>query len=317
MEDHAECAYVSALASLVDDTCMWRSSSLDSSRSLLPQIPIYVLSVPRLVARRAAMAQRLEAAMAHDVTWVDCANREDVVRFSPALRRCLHPEYIPHPWSRRPSVLPSGPSTVLWAMANGTLSLQLKHQLAIWDSMRRKLPSALVLEDDATVPPSLWLQLAAYNTLPKNVDVFYIGSYSSRADISTLSSEPLIRTSRGNSSHNGRGAISSAPVHRRTNGSQPLLVGSNAYIIFAKAMEALLTPVRAEADVSLSLLDAPKQCQVQRGTLGMAPDVKLCGRLRAPPRHQYGPAYWIVGQDLRGLEQKTHLDPVAATKSKN
>ena len=316
MEDHAECAYVSALASLVDDTCMWRSSSLDSSRSLLPQIPIYVLSVPRLVARRAAMAQRLEAAMAHDVTWVDCANREDVVRFSPALRRCLHPEYIPHPWSRRPSVLPSGPSTALWAMANGTLSLQLKHQLAIWDSMRRKLPSALVLEDDATVRPVYGCSWPPTIHFQRTSTSFTSVLTRRRADISTLSSEPLVRTSRGNSSHNGRGAIGSAPVHRRTNGS-PLLVGSNAYIIFAKAMEALLTPVRAEADVSLSLLDAPKQCQVQRGTLGMAPDVKLCGRLRAPPRHQYGPAYWIVGQDLRGLEQKTHLDPVAATKSKN
>lgn len=290
--------YVDALARLAPDACLRRESYVESSvKPLLPHLPIYVLSVPSLKKRSHHMTKRLTAAQATDVTWVECANGDDVARFDAELRSCVHPEYVPHPWSRR-----GVSKTTTWAMANGTISLQLKHQIAVWDGLRRKLPAAMVLEDDSMVPPDLWQRLAAYSTLPKDVDVFYLGSYTSRANGFTLSKEPIVSRSTGGS------AVVGAAIHRRTNGTQPLLLGSNAYVVFAKAMPALLRPVRAEADVSLSLLDAPFQCRTQRGNLGFAPDMARCAHLVAPPQHQYGPSEWIIGQDLQGLEQKTHWD---------
>ena len=242
------------------------------------------------------MTERLRAAQARDVTWVLCANRDDVARLDGATRQCVHPFYVPHPWSRRGD--PLRPSA--WAMANGTLSLALKHQLAAWDIVRRRLPASLVLEDDAMVPPNLWSRLAELEA-PADADVFYLGSYSSRSHVGTLQSEPLVVPA---TSVAGRTA-----VHRRTNGTTPLLLGTNAYILFARAAAALVAPVRAEADITLTLLDAPTQCRTKTGTAGHAPSRALCTRLSAPPAHQYGPSSWLVGQDLLGLEQKTHWDP--------
>ena len=90
-------------------------------------------------------------------------------------------------------------------------------------------------------------------------------------------------------------------------GGNPPLVGTNAYILFARAAQALLRPVKAEADITLTLLDAPTQCRTQRGIF-RPPHPARCEHLHAPPSHQYGPSSWLVGQDLRGLEQKTHYD---------
>ena len=55
-------------------------------------------------------------------------------------------------------------------MANGTLSLVLKHRLAAWDMLRRSLPAAILLEDDAKMPtarPTLWDKLSQY-TIPSD-----------------------------------------------------------------------------------------------------------------------------------------------------
>ena len=334
------CVYAAALSALERDGCLRRESLLSgSTQPLLPQLAVYVLSVPSLTRRMRRMRDRLRAAHASDVTWVLCANRDDVKEFTPTTRACLHPEYIPHPWARKGD--PARPKS--FAMANGTLSLALKHQLAAWDVVRRRLPSAIVLEDDATVPPDLWRRLADFVSIPKDADIFYLGSYSSRPSVGTLNSEPVVVDGGGRAigigGGSGRGravggssssstaapTTASAPavtltppasrvaIHVRQNGSHPLLIGTNAYIVFAKAASALIKPVRAEADIWLSLLDTPTQCRTQRGTAGRATHPELCDRLSAPPANQYGPGSWLVGQDLQGLEQKTHWDTYTST----
>lgn len=312
--------YIPTLSSLATLGCLRRDTAMRDNRTvpLLPQLPVYVLSVPGLKQRVQRMKERLAAARVADVTWNFCANRDTVTGFDDRTRRCLHPEYVPHPWARKGNPYRPGE----FAMANGTLSLALKHQLVAWDILRRGIRAALVLEDDALVPADLWRRLADLER-PLDADVFYIGSYSRSANIGTLAKEPLAFPI-----HRGSGPT----VHRRLNGSHPLLVGTNAYILFARAASAILNPVRAEADIALSFLDAPRQCRQHRGTDGIAmkyqSDVgrafsarssyfaSLCDRLHPPPGNQYGLGTWIVGQDLAGLEQKTHWDVRISDKRK-
>ena len=211
-----------------------------------------------------------------DVTWVHCANRDDVRMFAAETRACLHPEYVVHPWARKGD--PARPKA--YAMANGTLSLALKHQLAVFDLARRRLAAAIIFEDDAMAPPDLWRKLAQFR-VPTDADLFYLGSYSSRSYVGSLNSEPLVTGS-------GEGGGDGPAIRKRRNGSNPLLIGTNAYIVFAKAASVLLKPVRAEADIWLSLLDSPNQCRLQRGTAGRAPSPQLCAHLSAPPANQYG-----------------------------
>ena len=299
--------YASTLSRLVGGgACLRRESFGEAGvQPLLPQLAVYVLSVPALAQRARRMTQRLTAARVHDVTWVYCANRDHVAHFDAATRACIHPEYVQHPWSRGA------------VMANGTLSLAIKHQIAARDIVQRGLPAAIVLEDDAIVPSDLWRRLALLET-PRDADVFYLGSYSSRAHVGTLRAEPAVvaaasvssggggKAARGGGgSGSGSGGLS---IHRRTAGGQPLLLGANAYILFAKAAAALLAPIVTEADITLTLLDAPTQCRTQRGTAGRAPVPERCSHLRTPPPRQFGPSAWLMGQDTQHVEQKTHYD---------
>ena len=275
----ADCSYVPTLAALEHDGCFLRESlhSPTGRQPILPQLAIYVLSVPTLVRRMRRMRERLRALHSIDVTWVHCANRDDVISFSSQTRGCLHPEYVAHPWARRGD--PARPTA--YAMANGTLSLALKHQLAVFHMARRKLPAAIVFEDDAMVPADLWRKLAEFR-VPNDADIFYLGSYSSRSHVGSLNAEPRVP------SISDAGGDVGPAIHRRRNGSSPLLIGTNAYVVFARAAAVLLRPVRAEADIWLSLLDSPNQCRLQRGTAGRAATPQLCDRLTAPPVNQYG-----------------------------
>ena len=106
------------------------------------------------------MSDQLAAIRAADVTWVICANAAEVRALDDERRRCVHP------------CLRGGKGGLL---SNGTLSLALKHRIASTDLLRRNLPSALVFEDDATVPPDLWSQMHRYRSLPTDAAIFYVG----------------------------------------------------------------------------------------------------------------------------------------------
>lgn len=221
-------------------------------------------------------------------------------------------------------------------MGNGTLSLALKHRLAYADLLRRGLPAALVLEDDATVPPDLWAQLARL-AIPPGFAVFYLGSYSARMTTGTLGHEPLAPPARV-------GLARSTPVHVRrncsvralrtgTSGLGSCIVGANAYVVSSRgASELLDSPLRLEADLALSLLlaeESPKcgrlcSCGLRAspphgawewagrggGSGRHAPPSGPSSACRLPwrsaPQPQYGPARWLIGQDLHGAQQKTH-----------
>ena len=206
------------------------------------------------------MEQRLRAMGGSDVTFVLCADRQDIARLDAAERRCLHPEYVPtRNWAHR------------GGLSNGTISLALKHQIAYAEISRRRLDAALIVEDDAALPADMWQQLGPYSdALPTDAAVFYLGSYSATSRWGTLKSEPPL------SSIGPR-------IHRRRNGSEPHLLGTLAYVAFARAIPALLHPVTVEADLTLALLPPSDAC---------GPHCRIAG-----PREQYGPSEWLVGPD--------------------
>ena len=141
--------------------------------------PIYVMNTPELARRRAFMRSQLARLGARDVTWVLCGNRDEIEAFSPALRRCVYPCVQLNMLNMRPK-WPLRPSTQ--PMSNGTLSLALKHKLAASHILTRRLPCALLLEDDAVLPwrraDMFWRALARIAALDASVpmDIFWLGS---------------------------------------------------------------------------------------------------------------------------------------------
>eukprot|EP00326_Haptolina_ericina_P028470 CAMPEP_0181173442 /NCGR_PEP_ID=MMETSP1096-20121128/3002_1 /TAXON_ID=156174 ORGANISM="Chrysochromulina ericina, Strain CCMP281" /NCGR_SAMPLE_ID=MMETSP1096 /ASSEMBLY_ACC=CAM_ASM_000453 /LENGTH=154 /DNA_ID=CAMNT_0023261271 /DNA_START=119 /DNA_END=583 /DNA_ORIENTATION=+ len=118
--------------------------------------------------------------------------------------------------------------------------------------------------------------------VPTDADVFYCGSYSSRAAVAALGGmpnpSPRVNDTQG------------PPVHLRVPGSGPAIIGASAYIIFASGAATMLRqPVLAEADIALSLLTPTSMCGTH------SPRCPL-----AAPGRQYGPARWLVGQDSAG-----------------
>ncbi|KAL1527585.1 hypothetical protein AB1Y20_008972 [Prymnesium parvum] len=262
----------SALLSLSAGDCLERCSFVGGSQPILA-LPIYVAHSRRLRRRRQALEPRLVAVGAPDVTFVLCADASQVSRLDRDTRRCLHPEYARTRWSS-----PAG------QLSNGTLSLALKHRLAHWDIHRRRLPAAVVLEDDAYVPPDLWLQLARFH-VPADAHLFFLGSYSRNT------SPRMTLAAATRASPQPVQDDNTLAVHRREAGKEPLLLGTVAYIVFARGAAALQQPVYAEADVDLSLLAISHHCT-------RAPCTNT-----APP-NQYGPARWLVWPV--GGEENTH-----------
>lgn len=112
-----------------------------------------MLHHPRLAQRRKLLTTSLEQIRASDVTWVLCANGEEVV----ASTSCLF----------RHRDAPK---------AAGTRSLAVKHLIVYRDVRQRRLAEALVLEDDAIVPSDLWVSLAApWSTRPLDAAIFWLG----------------------------------------------------------------------------------------------------------------------------------------------
>ena len=293
------------------------ASSLNVSYVSAQFLPVYVVHSPRLVRRRAAILKQLSDAGSMDVTLVRCFEIASIRSLRPSQRACVHPFYAQTSFSR-----PNG-------MANGTLGLALKHKAAIWDAYQRRLPAALVLEDDALFAPhEFWPQIANFR-VPADADIFWLGSYAERPDnrlpqgtnctarpkycawfytsyikysLGTLDSQqrvdvPPLRALH-HPVHSPEAQRETAPkVYRRRNGSFPHIIGALAYIVFGRAMSALAhQPVVAETDIALSLLSPSPKC------LGpSAPHCAFCA-----PSSQYGPEWWVVKADRKRFGQGSH-----------
>ena len=133
------------------------------------KLPIYVAHARHLHRRRQHIAEQLRTIGSTDVTYVLCADASDISALDPAVYHQLHPQYTRTAWS------PAARAR----LPNGTLSLALKHRLAHVDIWSRGLPRALVIEDDAVLPPTLPDELARYiPIIPDDAALFFVGSYS-------------------------------------------------------------------------------------------------------------------------------------------
>ena len=246
-------------------------------------LPIYATVVPvRLRERMEALERRLAALGSPSVTFIECANREDVAALSAEERACVHPRYFRMDLKGIPE-----------AMSYGTLSLALKHALAYFDVVHRDLPAALVLEDDAMVPTNLWRQLASYH-VPCDASIFWLSAYRNNMEIFSLagaSRRPVQPSAEAV-------LIPDRPtVYRRleNNSEYPVIISAAGYIIFARGARLMMThPVYAPADVAIACLTP--QC------MGSGP--KATFELRAPSG-QYGPGRWFFGQN-QNISGGTH-----------
>ena len=277
-----------ALRSLVSESCMLRKSLADCTAAPclrhLTQLPIYVLHAPHLKARHTFMSEQLAAIRAADVTWVQCANANDVVALDSRRKACLYPcRRSGHP-----------------ALTNGTLSLGIKHRLASMDVLMRRLPAALVLEDDATVPPDLWAQLHRYREVPLDAAIFYLGSYSYNLRKGVLADHPLVVAAPAGSRADlwGRSNGSSV-VHQRNLSAFPAMLGTVAYVMYAAGARTFLSgPVTGPADADMSQVQ-DAGCTDRDGTYHPA---------AAAPTPVYGPPRWIIWPERTGrLGGGTHV----------
>ena len=276
-------------------------SCLERVSFALPQpsnfLPVYVAHARGLTKRRAHIEAQLRRVGAPDATFVMCGDVGVVNALDPALYGCLHPQYTRTDWSR-PGVT---------RLPNGTLSLALKHRLAHADALRRGLNAALVLEDDAVLPPNFWTTLSVYMAaMPADASLFFIGSYSRSTNPKlTLANHPKVSSSRGtllqlpSAASSDASGVEVPPLHRRLNGTlapKPHILGTVAYVVLARGARHLGTlPIRAEADVDLSLLTPTSRCGATSPSC----------RVGAPPS-QYGPSRWLVWQDEGLSKQTTH-----------
>ena len=217
----------SALGRLVHDGCLENTVHtgrlLPSGGSQLVVHPpaVYIAHARRLHHRRRLIETRLQMIGPRDVTFVLCADSDEVARLSPVQRHCLHPAYARTSWS-----------PAAGRLSNGTLSLALKHRLAHRDILHRKLSAALVIEDDALLPSDIWTQLARFR-IPSDADLFFLGSYSKNPNPRmTLSASPHVR--------------GTAPAVHKRNRTAPFILGTVAYIVFARGAAALQRPIAAE-----------------------------------------------------------------------
>mmetsp|Transcript_4507 Transcript_4507/g.11911 ORF Transcript_4507/g.11911 Transcript_4507/m.11911 type:complete len:305 (+) Transcript_4507:258-1172(+) len=293
----ADACFDRALERLTRATSCMQHLSLPMPGGQLPLVPkalpVYLLHDESMAARGHRMIKLLSAAGAPDLTLITCASRQVVDGLNFADRTCLFPEYALTHWSKP-----------VPGMANGTLSLALKHQLAYRDIGQRRLSAALLLEDDSTVPPTLWVQLAAY-TIPADAHVFYVGSYSSNPRGGSLKDEDVVP---------GLKPTVRVRSTMGRNGTRPAILASSAYVVTLDGAMRLLQPVRAETDIQLSLLTpsplckrTPPSCYPALGTAGCGPTVGRCAL--SPPPRQYGPTRWIIWQDPSAHGRGSHNLP--------
>ena len=163
--------------------CLERVDVPLSYASLVQLLPTYVIHSPRLSSRRRAMLDQLSSVGSMDVTLVTCFEVASVASLTQSQRTCLNPSYANTSFSFSSSHTAGHDAAVIAMMPNGTLGLALKHRAAAWDAYHRRVAVAMILEDDALLPPThFWPRLAAFR-VPADADVFWLGSYSERPDV--------------------------------------------------------------------------------------------------------------------------------------
>ena len=279
---------------------------------VLPQPAVYVLHAAHLTRRRASIEAQLKRLCAADVTWVLCCSKEQYeAELTDQQRFCIHPCVADNFWNptRKP-------------IANGTISLAMKHKAAYIDMMDRNLSSALVLEDDAHLQPDIWGHLKSVR-LPANATVYYVGSYTQN-DNSFGAGPPHSRHAMLPGQH-----PTGLSVHERNNSLWPAILGSVGYVIYPPGALVLgERPIIAAADIELSI--EPDEYRIdctfdekgrpkfsQPGTPGFRECSNRCtvrdgsGHSKTfkmgSPSPQFGPNRWLVWPD-RSLGGGTHLN---------
>jgi len=257
---------------LVREDCMLRIS-LGETQMLSVEatdLPVYVLHAPNLAVRKAQILGQLRGLNGgvRNVTFVQCMNADDVGRLDAAQRACL---YRPSSWIPYQAYSSTFPNMRAGEMYNGTLSLAIKHKIALYDIVKRNVSAALVLEDDAILPIDLWKRLHSFR-VPTDADVFYLGSYTNAKSFNVLRKEPHVLNQPAHTVLHQR----SCSVHR---GSSTHL-GAVAYIAYQRGARAMLRSVRAPADTALSVLPCGNR------------SCEFCTQGET----QYGPTSWMVHQ---------------------
>lgn len=283
---HDASCFRSTLRAVMHGRCMVRNNYTDLNITMAPeqpQLPVYITHAPFLTARHAYMEAQLRALRTEDVTWVECFNRDDVEQLSVEAHGCLYPCST---FDIKPGVK---------FMANGTFSLAVKHRLAAFDIAHRGISAALVLEDDAALPLELWSQLGRVR-LPSDAGLFYLGSFSSRSNVGTLSyqngggchtrvtvGQPLIP----------QGHVGTwMSVWRRNFTCFPTILGNVAYVMLGRGAHMHSRgPITSPADVGLSLW--PEQRHGNPITCE-GPASTLVNHANSVPTVAYAPDKWIA-----------------------
>lgn len=270
-------------------------------------------------------------------SWVTCANRYDVDAFDKQQRACAYPcqQLNRYHVVKEPAGAPE-------VLSNGTVSLALKHKLACFDMLQRNLPAALILEDDAVLPLDLWGMMARV-FLPASANIFWMGSYSRRINVGTLSDhEPvhLAASTAPLSSHSGPISSQHAGglihVYRRSPAKFPTILGAVSYVMFASGARIVASePVTTAADIAISYFprtgtnirakststaitatkDAGADASYRSFTDGSCAVDGIDGpRLyeQRTPTEQYGPKEWLIWP-MPPDERLKHLGDTGAT----
>lgn len=255
------------LAALVHPGCLNRLAFRTPST-----IPYYGLNARRLTQRRRHLETQLRLAGASDVTLVHCADADAVAALPASKFRCIHPHTTP--------TLHSGQN-----MTVGTISLALKHMIAMKDMLDRRRPLAVVLEDDAMLLPNF---AAALHSLlagvPADAHIVHLGSYSRCRQRFGQELRLPLATARSHMHAQGRSAKCDGCVYRRSNMTG--IVGTVGQVYFPRGAHRLIGPIVAPADVLFTLQRPPINA----------------------PSPTYGPGEYLVwpAPIEMGLEAATH-----------
>ena len=189
-------------------------------------LPFYVTNIPLLSKRREHTITQLKRIFVTDVTWVHCANGDEVAS-NRTKTLGIHPEIVTTRWTKNMTVL-----------MPGTLSLAMKHLLAIYDASLRKLHHAAIVEDDITFETTMHQIQSFIAQTPADARVLHFASYSRRHHFNTIFPR-----------------VPHTQVYRRYNNSW--IVGATGYVVFTQYANEFFRPIRAPADIQMFLQGAP------------------------------------------------------------